>query len=427
MSASIDYANFAVFDTLRSVSDLLASELRPELQFSYCDFSGQVRTSKGRPLQDSDVLNATYELEKHYRWAKQPPSSRRVYEAIQVASRKKRVHPVRDYLQDLKWDGKERISKLFSHYLGACDSALRRAQSAAFMTGAVARIFAPGCKVDVMPVLISPQGWGKSTAIRLLAVSDEWFRDTPLDLRSKDCYEAIQGTWMVEIAEMRSIVSSSAETVKAFLTSQIDSYRPAYGRCNVYRPRQCVFIGSSNDLQLTDTTGNRRYWPIPLEGRPKWDEIEKDRDQLWAEAVCRFTSKGAWHLTDQTDIEAADSEARDYSTIDPWESEIESFWLSGWQEADGTGHPARTPFEASTLLGYLGIPRSKQRQGDVMRITRLMRGLGYTSERRRDQNKRRTYWTGHTGHTGHGVSKTLSVSGVSVQCGQASVASKEKE
>ncbi len=383
----------SVHDTLATVADILTTSENDALSFRWCQFSGQVKTSTGAPLQDSDVLQATYTLETSLDWVRNPPSSRRVYEAIQIAARREAIHPVKEYLQALKWDGIPRANKLLSHYLGGCDSQLRRTQSAAFLVGAVARIFVPGSKVDVMPVLISAQGTGKSTAIRELSVVPDWFRDTPLDLRSKDCYEAIQGAWIVEIAEMRSIVSTSAETVKAFLTSAIDSYRPAYGRCNVYRPRQCVFIGTSNDLQLTDTTGNRRYWPIPLESKPDLEAIRSDRDQLWAEAVVIFSRGDSWHLVAEDDIAAASEEAGDFSTQDPWIPEICDYWNSQ--------HLAnRRPFETTEILTYLGIDKRSQKQGHVMRVTRLMRGAGFTSKRKRDHGIRRTYWKGPTGHAG---------------------------
>ena len=420
---NVDYSNMAhiaIYDTLAGVTDLLANQG----EFHYCQFSGLVKGRGDKPLEDSDVLEVTYDLERGFRWAKSPPSARRVYDAIQLAARRNPRHPVKEYINSTKWDTIPRAGDLFSTYFGAADSPLRRVQSKAFLVSAVARIMTPGAKVDTMPVLISPQGWGKSTAIRILARKDRWFHDTPLDLRNKDCYEAIQGRFLVEIAEMRSILSARPETVKAFLTSSTDSYRPAYGRCNVYRPRQCVFIGTSNDLQLTDSTGNRRYWPIPLETQPNWQMIEEHRDQLWAEALVLFTASYPWWLTTQEMMEAAEEEVNYYTTVDPWILQILTFWDQGWSTSFATVgdhrreygdsyvtphgaeltqimHPKRTKFEATTLLAYLGVKTDRQKKSDVMRLTRLMRGLGFTSKRERDQGIRRTYWIGPTGHTGH--------------------------
>ena len=401
--------HIAHYSTLAAVSDLLGQIPEGDpLYHRFCTFTHQIRTVTGDPLQDKDILVAAYHLERRYNWAKSPPSTRVVYDAIQLAAWERRYHPVKEYLAGLKWDGEARASRLFSRYLGSADSLLRRAQSRAFLVGAVARIMSPGCKLDTMPVLVAPQGFGKSTAIKLLAVQDDWFQDTPMDLRSKDCYEVIQGAWMVEIAEMESIMSSSPKQVKAFLSSQVDTFRPAYGRCKVHRPRQGVMIGTSNDLQLADTTGNRRYWPIVLEHRPDWKGIEEDRDQLWGEAVALWTAGQAWHLTGDSITKEAEEEVKAFSTVDPWEEQIRAFWYyGGWNGTDT--HPKSTEFQASDVLCYMGVKVSDQRQAQVMRLTRLLRGLGFKSHRARAGGSRRRLWTLTTGPAGPAFSKTLAV------------------
>ena len=76
----------------------------------------------------------------------------------------------------------------------------------------------------------------------------------------------------------------------------MDVFRPAYGRNTVEHPRQCVFIGSTNDRSfLKDRTGNRRYWPVPvghvLPRRGSWTDLGQDEiDQIWAEADHRYTA-----------------------------------------------------------------------------------------------------------------------------------------
>ena len=83
--------------------------------------------------------------------------------------------------------------------------------------------------------------------------------------------------------------------MKLFASKTVDAARPAYGRNRVDRPRRCIFVATTNeDTYLRDTTGNRRFWPVRLQGViPSADGkkmidlagIERDRDQLWAEAV----------------------------------------------------------------------------------------------------------------------------------------------
>ena len=86
-------------------------------------------------------------------------------------------HPVREYLDELRWDGMTRIDSWLIDYANAEDTDYVRAVGALLLVAAVRRIRSPGCKFDEMPVLQSVQGFDKSTALSILAVKPEWFSD----------------------------------------------------------------------------------------------------------------------------------------------------------------------------------------------------------------------------------------------------------
>lgn len=94
---------------------------------------------------------------------------------------------------------------------------------------------------------------------------------------------------------------SDRERFKAFLTRTVDTYRPAYGACNVRRKRAFVFWGTSNNVPLNDPTGNRRFVAIGLRSKSKANpiplaQIEAYRVAIWARAFEEFYTGSSYEL-----------------------------------------------------------------------------------------------------------------------------------
>ena len=86
-------------------------------------------------------------------------------------------HPVRDYIDTLKWDGKPRVDTWLVDHFGAEDNPYTRAVSAIVLIAAVRRVRQPGVKFDEMMVWEGPQGQQKSGALAVMAVDPDWFSD----------------------------------------------------------------------------------------------------------------------------------------------------------------------------------------------------------------------------------------------------------
>jgi len=213
-------------------------------------------------------------------------------EGIETVAHEHPFHPVQEWLQALKWDGKSRIDKWLVHAIGETNETITPALfdylclvGRFWLLGMVNRVMEPGCKFDYCPVLEGPGGLRKSTLAEVLAGA-EWFSDTHFDVsRGKEGQEQVQGLWVYEIAEMAQFGKAEVELIKAFISAKVDRYRPSYGRVVEKYPRQCVMVGTTNLKQwLRDRTGNRRFWPVPVRNLINIDWIAKYRDQLFAEA-----------------------------------------------------------------------------------------------------------------------------------------------
>lgn len=213
-------------------------------------------------------------------------------DALQEVTQDNKFHPVRQYLTGLTWDGECRLDTLFIDYIGAEDTEYIRAVTRKWMCGAVARVMDPGVKFDTAIVLYGSQGLGKSLILERLG--RKWFNNSLVDIKTKDALEQIQGSWIVELAELAPTYKNDNEIVKAFISRTSDRFRSPYGRRTEEYPRQCVFAGSTNNLMfLKDRTGNRRFWPITGDKDRKtknsWDLSKGEIDQLWAEAYHYWT------------------------------------------------------------------------------------------------------------------------------------------
>ncbi len=218
-------------------------------------------------------------------------SQAKLSDALAIYFKDHKVNPLLTILEKLEWDGKPRVEFFLRDVMKAEDSEYIRECSRLIFAGGVHRAYEPGCKFDDMIVLIGGQSAGKSTIVRWLNMDDQFFREIKT-ISGKEGIEAIRGVWIGEVAELMAMTRvKEAEAVKAYITSQEDSYRPPYGKHVQTIPRRCMFIGTTNNPQfLTDKTGNRRFYPVKVQSYAykmydNEDAIKEYIWQAWAEAV----------------------------------------------------------------------------------------------------------------------------------------------
>jgi hypothetical protein len=333
-----------------------------------------------------------------------------IRDALIVVATRRPFHPVREWLDSLEWDGRHRLNRLFLDYFpgelpDAQDQERRDAITSyyektaeCFLVGAVARAFEPGCKVDCLPVVVGHQRWNKSRAIQALVPVSAWFSDDlSTALIDRDSKESLTGKWVIELAEFPHI-RREVEKVKAFFSRQVDRFRRAYDRANRDWPRQCAFIASTNELDLFDVTGNRRFWPIQLARPVEIEAVVHDREQFWAEAVYLYRQGFQWWLTPS--LEAIAAEMQDaFLEEDTWDGLIAD-WVE--RKAPCDTRSKLLPFSTRAVLQGLGYGLSPE-QGDKrivatkvdeMRVTRCLKRLGYVRDRhpKLAQGRRERFW-----------------------------------
>ena len=172
---------------------------------------GRKRRTGSKAMTDTDMKYIRLYLEKTYGLT----SEKKIADAADLAADANSYHPIRDYLNGLVWDGKERIRYCLRHFLGADTDNYTFQSLRLFLLGAIHRAFCPGCKFEVMLCLVGGQGAGKSTFFRLLAVKDEWFSDDLRKLDDDNVYRKLQGHWIIEMSEM--IATANAKSIQTLL------------------------------------------------------------------------------------------------------------------------------------------------------------------------------------------------------------------
>lgn len=296
--------------------------------------------------------------------------------AAMVASKGKgrAVHPVREYLRGVEWDGVPRVDRWLSEYAGAAENLYTAAVGRMWMIAAVARVMQRISICKTMLILEGAQDAGKSTLLRRLCPVPEWFSDTPVDLGGgKDQYQSLRGKWIVEIPELDGFRGKDATRIKSFVSSPVDNYRKSYGKTNEDVPRQCVFAGTTNEEHyLHDSTGNVRFWPVRM-GAIDFVAVERDRDQLWAEAMVYYLDGAEWHISDMTLVGLAKAEAAEREEEDAWSSAVAQWIGSPLGRAN-----ALRSVSTSDVLEYAIELRPKDHDKSAQtRIGILMKKFGF--------------------------------------------------
>ena len=327
-------------------------------------------TQQWRALHDVDDIDAMVDYsEETYRRS----SPTQMHDLLLRQAFRHPYDSLREHIAALPpHDGSPRLDSWLARYAGCEDSAYTRMIGRRWLVSAMARALKPGpdCKVDNVLILHGKQGMGKSTLLKDLA--GPFFNDANFEFGNEQkAGMALRNTWIHEWAELDSMGKATHTRLKSYVSETVNRFRAPYGRNMLVEPRRCVFAGSTNkDDFLTDSTGNRRFWPVHL---VRYDErLREDRAQLLAEARDAFLSGESWWTT-REDEELATLVRAKVEFEDPWKEEIVAF-LADRPSASING----------VLEECLHIPLDRLDQRHSRRVGDVLKQLGYYKDGTRD-------------------------------------------
>lgn len=245
---------------------------------------------------------------------------------------------------------------------------------------------------SVAPLLISKQGYNKSTFCRrLIPPQLQWgYTDNLILSEKRQVLQAMSQCLLINLDEFNQI---SAKVQQGFLKNLIQlpnvKYKPPYGSHVQEFPRTTSFIATSNmDDILTDPSGNRRFIGIELTG-PIDVSVRPNYQQLFAQA-----EKAIWN-GEKTYFDAEETALimennRRYQQIDPVMQCFSESFTPTEDENEGTFMTAAAIFselkakygaslEAKSLLSFGRCLKNI----DGLKRKRTMKGTEYLIIRRK--------------------------------------------
>jgi putative DNA primase/helicase len=342
---------------------------------------------RGEPCGKKEIARAHSYLKRAYGCTFYRPW---VAEAMTDIAEEHAYDPVEEYLNERAlWDGTPR-REWFLNVLGAEQTPLNVAYLTCFLVGAVARALDKnklGVQMDTALILKGPQGVGKTSIFR--ALGGTFHRGSRIDLNSKDRFSAVRGPWIVEWTELDETTSNAQQgSIKEFLTTMVDSYRPLYVNDEVEAPRRCVIVGTTNEDQfLRDGTGSRRFHVIETKDEVDTSLITAMRDQIWGEAVHLYRSGTKWWLTkEENELRAGASDT--FQVEEVWEDRVRKYVN---ESVARRGEEKLYEITADEILtNCISKEVAHWSTKDRTRIGYILKGLGFSRTKVKGENSQYT-------------------------------------
>lgn len=365
----------AILATVDNVSKALRRPDMAGVTLAYDTFRAEIVLSEDagvnwRSFTDADYVRLRINLERR---GFKSIGKELIRDVVLLVADDQQIDTAQLWLRSLKWDGRPRIERFLIDYFSAADTPYTRAVALYTWTALAGRVLMPGCKADMVPILVGDQGLRKSSGVAAMAPGPEFFTEISFDEKDDNLSRKMRGRLIAEIGELRGLQSREIESIKAFITKTREDWTPKFREFNTVFPRRLIFIGTTNQEEfLADETGNRRWLPVRV-GGVDVDGISRDCAQLWAEAREQTVKHGVQFREAETLAKDVHDEHR---VVDSWEEALLK-WLHT-SDLDGD-IPANRNFlrVRDVLIEALGFAEKNISRREEMRISKVLRAVGY--------------------------------------------------
>lgn len=380
---------------LENLITALRAPQAAECEIAFDEFRGELmlaeQPGEWRPLTDADAVRLRMRLEAL--GFKERIGREIMRDALEVVGDDHRMDTAQEWLLNVvpEWDGIPRIRRFWPDYINTKDTAYTQALGDYSWTAQAGRILSPGCQVDMVPVMVSPEGYAKTSVIAALAPDRAFFSEFNLGDDDDKLARKMRGTLVGELAELRGVSQRDGEAILAWITRREEKWTPKYKEYAVGLARRLVFYGTTNDDDFLQVhMGKRRWLPATVLRIIDLAKIEADRLQLWAEARDLWLYDGVqWREVERLAVDERD----EFQHTDPWQRKVEA-WLKDDQELDDGLSPraSGTLRSEEVLTQCLGIGADRIKKAEQQRIGAVLKAAGMVRVQRRIDGQNIKVW-----------------------------------
>lgn len=292
-----------------------------------------------------------------------------------------KYYPMEDYLRHLpKWNGKhDYVGELARRV--KTDNKHWESDFHTWMLSMVAQWVGKDRQHGnaIVPLLIGPQGSGKSTFCRRLLPDylQIYYNDRLSMKNDNDIFLAMSGYALINLDEFDAMSKSQQPILKYLISKNDIKFRPPYGKVMEERQRFASFIATTNNLRpLTDPTGSRRFVCIYAE------EIDNsgliNYDMLYAQLYTELQQGRQYWFEDEDNVRIM-QQNEPFQQVNSYEQMIALTYLA----------PEETPDDAKFVLlqdimKHLekSFPTFTIGKSTDMELGRRLCKMGYDNKRR---------------------------------------------